>query len=301
MYNNFVFVNKLHHGKFVINYFKYFEDEVKIDEKTFAEFVFQNIKNGLTKYKIEKELTADILKRIIKTRMENYDSIKSGYIGVDSEIFYIGFLNQLLGHKIISKNNSLEAAGCGIDILSMEDNFINISEVKSSTQLKNHINEDRILAAINSFLCKESKVLDQQYEYLMSIVETKEFTSIELSKFRNFVEKYIKSDFQNFEDYALQELIEKNIQVNLLIVSKEKLDLNGLFFDNLENQYKIINCQNDKKTCSMYKNGECQRITQLLHINKMDINIYQVQLSNDFSNLTYYQNLNKEVENYERD
>lgn len=301
MYDNFILKESIVVEKFIMNHFDYCSTNKYIDEEELAKFVIRNIKNGLSKYNLDDELSLKILKKIILTRKQNHSNIKSGYIGVDSELFFIGFLNELLNHKILNKNNSLESAGAGIDIMTLFDGIINISEVKSSYQNIVGNNRIKILDAIHSLICKESKVLDQSNDNLMSIVNVEEFELKEKEIYQEFVSKYIELDDIEFEDYALQQIENKKLNANLLLINKDNLVLDYVL-KNIEQDYKNKYCIKESgKKCKSFKKCNGNRITKLLdsNIEEVKINIYHILLSNEFTNLKYYNKLLDEIKKCE--
>ena len=216
-------------------------------------------------------------------------------------MFFIGFLNEILNHKILSKNNSLESAGAGIDIMTLFDGIINISEVKSSYQNIDGNNRIKILEAIHSLICKESKVLDQTNDNLMSIVNAEEFELKEKEIYQEFVSKYIELEDIEFEDYALQQIENKKLNANLLLINKDNLVLDYIL-KNIEQDYKNKYCTKETgEKCKLFKKCNGNRITKLLNsnIDEVKINIYHVLLSNEFTNLKYYNKLLDEVDKYE--
>lgn len=289
MYDNFILKESIEVEKFIMNHFDYCSTKKYVDEEELAKFVIRNIKNGLSKYNLDDRLSLKILKKIIANRKLNYSNIKSGYIGVDSELFFIGFLNEILNHKILNKNNSLESAGSGIDIMTLFDGIINISEVKSSYQNIKGSNRIKILDAIHSLICKESKVLDQARDNLMSIVETEEFELKEKETYREFVRKYVELEDLEFEDYALQQIENKKLNANLLLINKDSLVLDYVL-KNIEQEYKNKYCTKETgEKCKSFEKCNGNRITKLLdpNIGEVKINIYHVLLSDEFTNLNY--------------
>ena len=88
MYDNFILKESIEVEKFIMNHFDYCSTKKYVDEEELAKFVIRNIKNGLSKYNLDDRLSLKILKKIIANRKLNYSNIKSGYIGVDSEMKY---------------------------------------------------------------------------------------------------------------------------------------------------------------------------------------------------------------------
>ena len=295
MYDDFIFEKQVSIANINLNYYRYLQ--ASINEEGLAKFVMQNILKGLTLYDIDDKLSKQILQKIIQIRIKNNKNIKSGYIGSDTELFYVGFLDAVLHHKILSKNNSLEYASMGIDILSLSETLMQLSEVKSSYQNKKGNNQIKIMEAINSVLCKESKVLDQSNDLLMSIVHDKGLSEKDKEVVRNFIKGYITSDI-DFEEHIIQELKKDKLQINLCIITKDNIFIESLI-SQLENKYINKYCKG-KSSCKLYSACQSSRIHLLFEPDAipLKINIYHILLDMQFTNLGYYKQLLKEVEQY---
>lgn len=304
MYKGFKLIDSFDKDNYNLNHYGYLQQGGVIVEECLAKFVIKNVLDGFTKYNLNEKIGVKNLKKIIETRWQHYNQITSGYLGVDSEVFFVGFLNENLVHKVITRNNSLEAADVGMDILSLDDLTINVSEVKSSLTDNAGINRKKIVEAIYSIICRVSKVGDQNEEILKTIVDVDDFSDSEILKIKQYIEKSLDEKNASYEEFVLKEYINENIKINLLLLTKKDLDIDDIGED-IKSLYISTYCKKNKKGsivyCPRFEDCEMKKIESMFkHIYAVStINTDHMLLSENFSNKIYYEKLIEEVKAYE--
>lgn len=300
MFKNFKLQESEKYDHFVMNYFDYFnecDEVIKITPKLLAELVFNSIKLGLTKYNLDFKNCKGTIIRTINNR-KNSSGIQSGYIGVDSEILYCGILEKTLSHKVVTRSSNLEYAEFGQDIITMNNQKINLCEVKSSTQSQSSkdLLVERILDGISSTLCKKSKIETQLYDIeneLMQIADIVNFNQDEIEVVKKFIDDILSSE-ELYERIIKEKMDSNEIVINLLLVSKNRLR-KSINIIELENQYIENYCSGCKKC-----NEDNRIIKTFFHPIRTDviINLYHVQIDENLTNKKYYDELIQLVRDY---
>lgn len=241
-----------------------------VNEYELARFNYYNILNDLSIYDFTDEIMVLAVKRIMQNRIEAV-GIESGFLGVDSELLYVGFLNFNQNHKILTRNNSLEHADFGTDIISLDENMVVLNEVKSSVTNTKNINNKLIKSALKSIFKTDSRMNDQLVG-INKILDSSQFNELQVQIIRETIRSSIEYE-DGFSKFKSDKFINKEIKINILLISKVVL--------NSEEVFKYISGNID---LSDY-------IENFDSNSDLVICVYHIKLTDSFDYRQYYQEL----------